>query len=64
MTAADNRPTPGRVHGSHLEALLDEALLETFPASDPVAIGHAQSAGSPHGGESEPLPGVQAPERE
>ena len=23
---------------SHLEALLDEALEETFPASDPVAL--------------------------
>jgi len=23
---------------SHLEALLDEALAETFPASDPVAL--------------------------
>jgi hypothetical protein len=28
-------PSPGK---EHLESLLDEALKESFPASDPVAI--------------------------
>ena len=28
---------------------LDEALEETFPASDPVAIGHSDHAGTPEG---------------
>ncbi len=27
-----------RVARSHLDALLDEALQETFPASDPIAV--------------------------
>jgi hypothetical protein len=29
------------------EAALDEALDETFPASDPVAVGHSDHAGVP-----------------
>lgn len=29
--------------------LLDEALEETFPASDPVAIGHSEHPGTPEG---------------
>jgi hypothetical protein len=29
------------------EAALDEALEETFPASDPVALGHSDHAGVP-----------------
>ncbi len=29
------------------EAQLDEALDMTFPASDPVAIGHSDHAGAP-----------------
>jgi Ribbon-helix-helix protein, copG family len=29
------------------EETLDEALDETFPASDPVAIGHSERAGRP-----------------
>lgn len=31
----DRNPSPGK---EHLESLLDEALKESFPASDPVAI--------------------------
>jgi hypothetical protein len=32
-------PSPGdTAEAEHLEKLLDEALIETFPASDPVAI--------------------------
>ena len=31
---------------------LDEALEETFPASDPVAIGHSEHVGAPAGHES------------
>ena len=29
---------PDRATMAHLDALLDEALQETFPASDPIAI--------------------------
>jgi len=29
---------PNQAEKSHTDALLDEALKETFPASDPVAI--------------------------
>lgn len=31
----------GRSAAEHLDALLDAALADSFPASDPVAIGHA-----------------------
>lgn len=42
----DNAPKPGRVHDKRapatpddqIERDLDEALKETFPASDPVAV--------------------------
>ena len=30
----------GRENWRHLDALLDEGLKETFPASDPVSVGH------------------------
>jgi hypothetical protein len=30
-----------------LEAQLDEALGETFPASDPIAVGHSTSTEAP-----------------
>jgi hypothetical protein len=33
--------------GRSREAELDEALAETFPASDPVAVGHSDHAGVP-----------------
>jgi acyl dehydratase len=33
-------------------APLDEALEETFPASDPVALGHSEHSGAPPGHES------------
>jgi hypothetical protein len=37
--AAADFPSPGdTAEAEHLEKLLDEALIETFPASDPVAI--------------------------
>ncbi|NIX77264.1 hypothetical protein [Microvirga terricola] len=32
---------------SGADTRLDEALEETFPASDPVAVGHSEHAGSP-----------------
>lgn len=32
-------PPARQSQGEHLDALLDDALEETFPASDPVAIG-------------------------
>jgi hypothetical protein len=35
------------------EAALDEALEETFPASDPVAVGHSDHAGVPPSHESQ-----------
>ena len=28
---------------------LDEALRETFPGSDPIALGHSDHVGSPEG---------------
>ena len=41
---------PGRKGGRekrHLDELLDEGLKETFPASDPVAVGHFTSTEAP-----------------
>jgi hypothetical protein len=40
MLTAKHRNDPA----SHLDALLDEALEETFPASDPIAISVAPEA--------------------
>jgi hypothetical protein len=37
------------------EDSLDEALDATFPASDPVAVGHSEHAGAPAGRDAEPL---------
>lgn len=31
------QPSTARSEGAHKEALLDEALVETFPASDPIS---------------------------
>jgi len=36
--APDARERDERAAQAHLDALLDEALAETFPASDPVAL--------------------------
>jgi hypothetical protein len=35
-----------RAQRQHIEKLLDEALEETFPASDPVAL-HVEDVGKP-----------------
>lgn len=32
------RPTPRSERAGHVEALLDDALRMTFPASDPIAL--------------------------
>jgi acyl dehydratase len=45
MSSAAERPSPQLAEG----ARLDEALAETFPASDPVAVGHSEHAGTPDG---------------
>jgi len=37
----------GRVAERHLDELLDEALRDTFPASDPVSVGHFTSTEPP-----------------
>jgi hypothetical protein len=37
-TAADRKRDPGLASKEHEEEKLDEALRETFPASDPIAI--------------------------
>jgi hypothetical protein len=37
---SDRRPDVG--HKRRLDDLLDQALLETFPASDPVSIIHVR----------------------
>ena len=34
----DPHSVPAAKEGTHLDELLDEALEETFPASDPVAL--------------------------
>ncbi len=34
----DATPTPAEAEKAHAEELLDEALEESFPASDPIAI--------------------------
>lgn len=34
----------------HLDKLLDEALLETFPASDPIAVSPPRKRASPASG--------------
>lgn len=36
--APDRRARDERAARAHLDALLDEALADTFPASDPVAL--------------------------
>ncbi|MGQ0486046.1 MAG: hypothetical protein ACT4SY_11935 [Hyphomicrobiales bacterium] len=38
------------------EQELDEALTGTFPASDPVAIGHSEHAGVPVRAKKQPQP--------
>jgi hypothetical protein len=37
-----DRDSVNRVHG-YLEEALDEALMNTFPASDPISIGQSTS---------------------
>jgi hypothetical protein len=37
-TEKDPVPSGDRTARRHIEKLLDEALAETFPASDPVAV--------------------------
>ena len=51
MPLAPQRPLPG---GSPAD-MLDEALEESFPASDPVAIGRSDRAGAPAGRSSSPI---------
>lgn len=33
-----------KAHKAHLDSLLDEALQGTFPASDPISVGHFTGA--------------------
>jgi hypothetical protein len=48
MTARPKpRPRRSREERSRLDARLDEALLETFPASDPIAVGRPTSTERP-----------------
>lgn len=46
MLARFSGSKPDR-HARHLEELLDEGLKETFPASDPVSVGHFTSTEAP-----------------
>jgi hypothetical protein len=46
-TRKDVEPATPKPADRNREAALDEALEETFPASDPVAIGHSDHAGEP-----------------
>jgi hypothetical protein len=41
----DNKPQ--RAPAAHIDELLDEALKQTFPASDPVAIDIGRGADEP-----------------
>src|SRR3954465_2351634 len=45
MATRPGRPSPGETESDRL----DEALKESFPASDPVAVGHSENAGTPQG---------------
>jgi hypothetical protein len=47
VTTPDPRKQPETEKDLGREAALDEALEETFPASDPVAVGHSDHAGVP-----------------
>jgi hypothetical protein len=38
LFSANKKPTPSQEEKKHVNELLDEALEETFPASDPPAI--------------------------
>ena len=51
MLARISGPKEGK-EKQHLDELLDEGLRETFPASDPVSVGHftATEGPSPRGG--------------
>jgi len=50
MATRPGRPSPGETESDRL----DEALKESFPASDPVAVGHSEHAGTPQGHASGP----------
>ena len=58
----DPRKQPEAEKDQHREAALDEALEETFPASDPVAVGHSDHAGVPpsHQGSPKKRPDEQS----
>jgi hypothetical protein len=43
MTSNRRPPRTLRAASAHLDELLDEALKQTFPASDPIAIDVASS---------------------
>ena len=48
MTARSRKQTPAaREDLRRLDAQLDEALLETFPASDPIAVGRPTATERP-----------------
>jgi acyl dehydratase len=51
MAIEAERPSPGLAQSDPL----DEALQESFPASDPVAVGHSEHAGTPPGHASAPI---------
>src|SRR5829696_2975850 len=51
MAIEAERPSSGLAQSDPL----DEALQETFPASDPVAVGHSEHAGTPPGHASAPI---------
>jgi ankyrin repeat protein len=43
LERSDVLPLLGRPSDAHVEELLDEALKQTFPASDPIAVSAASS---------------------
>ena len=47
MAAKTKARKPKPSGNRKLEAQLDEALGETFPASDPIAVGHSTSTEAP-----------------
>lgn len=55
MSAQKTKPAPASA--AHMNELLDEALEETFPASDPIAVGvELQPVEQPDGSKNRQLP--------
>ncbi len=45
-----------RVERAHVEELLDQALMQTFPASDPITLKACSSPGDAAAADADPVP--------